>query len=277
MNDSKADRKRDDGKTVTLGAAMAVLKTKSPSSKDRHQTYAIEGPSPFTMFCAGDGQAGGGIVLFDDLGIRAIPAPDTAWREAPKGQRKVADKPRSSDGRWQPWFLLTRALVMSGDALVAGELELAPADSIEEAHQQLRESARVRHQAGEARTHAITEYLYIDESLDIGVGRSERAFIDWFGSVMADRLASGDLVFVEAVTEFARIAKRIPRDVPAEVRDLCQAITCAAVAVGGLPTKGEVLAAMKKINRVYADEVRIRDLRKRAGFQWLPEGKSGPK
>lgn len=240
------------------------------------------------FFCAGDGQDGGGVIIFDNLGVHAIPAADTAWREATKGNRKDANKLRATDGSWKLWFLLTRARVLTEDALAAGECELAPVDPVEVAlmyppitaldyaARQMREASIARHLAVQARQHVIIYALAVDASISIEMVRDEQLFIAWYWGIIAGRTAVGDLALVEAVKGFAEIVKRMPQDVPAEVRDLCFAIAAAAQRVGDVPTKREVRRETAKTNWVYDDERLHRELRKRAGFQWLPQDKSGP-
>lgn len=238
---------------------------------------STDSSAEFRCYSARDVDEGEGLLVFNSFGVYAIPAPENTWRAASQGAFADPSKPRSSEGSWKPWFLFTRAFILSLDSRLAANLELASADSEKEALQQLHDAAKAKSAASEARKFVVLQALAADPDFPVEIASTDELFIDWFSAVVTGKLRSGDLDFIERLLEFAKIVRRLPTKMPAEISDLCRAVATAAAKVDGVPTKGQVTVEMRQINLNYADERVMREFRKRAGFQWLPKGKSGPR
>ena len=236
--------KTNEPQAVMLGAAVGSIKAKLPSSKARYQTYAMDGPMPFEMYCAGEGQPGGGYLVFEEWGVRVVLKPESAWRAATKAKRKASNKLANSDGSWNVWFLLSRALVLSKTALAESERGMGFASSVNEAAHQLASMGKAIALASDARAHALTMLFDNDKNL-LKVARTERAFIDWFGAKLADKLAEGDFAFVDSITGFVRAAHGLPDSgFPSDVLKFRKVLAEQALLAGGPPTKSSVRLAL---------------------------------
>lgn len=128
----------------------------------------------------------------------------------------------------------------------------------------------------DARRHAIIQAMAGDMDIPNEAAATERAFIDWFGGELADRLAAGDFEFVDAVTGFVKASHRLPQGgFPADVKQFCRVVAGLAEKCGGPPTKASVREAVYELDSKL-NERSFRTLMRRVGFEWLPQGKSGP-
>ncbi|MCX6875954.1 MAG: hypothetical protein NTW21_19420 [Verrucomicrobia bacterium] len=283
----------------------------------------MSGKVQFALHSAGPGQSGKGTLVVTDFGVRVNPVPEAAWKAEAGGNRKPGHKLVDSAGRWNTWFLLARALVLSRDALDESERALAPVATKEQADSDLKAHARAMFSASEARRHALTQFMTEKydaakaaakaaakvanaanaakaadaadaadaaaarakaarakaDGFDIEGGATERAFVNWFGSELADRLSRGeeeDIQFAESVIGFVRLAHSMRQDFPAEVRSFYNCLAQQAKKAGGVPTKESVRLGLGGGMDTF-DTDKFKALVKRTGFGWLPQGKSGPK
>jgi hypothetical protein len=216
--------------------------------------------------------------MFTGYGVVVEPEPAASWRPGAGGNRKGENKLIDGNKQWKPWFLLTRALVLSRDALDEYERVMAPADSIEIAASDLKAHSSAMHRASEARQHAVMQLLmegYGGEDFDIGIAASNHLFINWFGGVLADRLSSGDFDFVDAVTGYARAAREMPADFPRAVKEFCRCVRVQAKKAGQPPTKEAVRLELGGGKDTF-DTDKFKVLVSRTGFGWLPQAKPGP-
>jgi len=279
--------------------------------KPKHQIYTIDGPMPFEMYCAGEGQAGGGYLVFEEWGVRVVLKPEAAWRTATKAKRKASNKLTDAEGNWNIWFLLARALVLSLESLEEAERGIGPADTMQEATNQLRSAGKARAMAADARQHALLQALTIDDTIPIEVAMTERTFIVWFEALMAKRLAANDTAFVETVNGFIRAANGLQKGYPSDVLQFSRVLAEQARLAGGPPTKANVRQALgvaeamaenvkqsmnpaklpsKEEVSIWASQQPVHQsehadlidpntftrLLERSGFGWLPNGKTGP-
>lgn len=212
----------------------------------------------------------------EQTNARVIPAPESAWSRATKANRKSENKLKDSQGNWSLWFLLSRALVLSRESLDEAVREMAPADSLLEAHFHLQSAGKARALGADARRHAILQAMIEGMDIPNEAAAAERAFIDWFGAVLADRLAAGDFGFVDTITGFVKESHRLPQGgFPADVKQFCRVVARMAEKCGGPPTKASVKKEIYKLDSNLSEKSFL-SLMKRAGFEWLPHGKSGP-
>jgi hypothetical protein len=217
--------------------------------------------------------------MFTGYGVVVEPDPAAAWRSGAGGRRREENKLVDQNGQWKSWFLLTRALVLSRDALDESERAMSPADSFEKAASDMKAHALAMHRATEARQHAVMQFLMerdSGEDFDIGVAASNRGFINWLGGVLADRLSMGDFDFVDAVTGFARAAHEMPSDFPKAVREFCKCLRVQAKKAGQPPTKEAVRLELGGGKDTF-DTEKFKVLLRRTGFGWLPQEKTGPR
>ena len=288
---------------------------KPPTGKPpKYQALTVKGPLSFKMYCAGEGQAGGGHLIFEGMGVvRVILKPESAWRAATKAKRNASNKLKDAAGNWKIGFLLARALVLSRESLEEAERELAPADTMKQATNQLLSAGKARAMAADARLHALNQALTIDDTIPIEVAMNERTFIDWFESMMAEWLAANNSDFVDAMNGFIRAASRLRKGYPADVLQFRRVLAEQARLAGGPPTKSSVRQALgaeeaKKLakaeklansmkppikdgSNIWISEQLVKGeaasdlidpntltrLLERTGFTWLPNGKPGPK
>ena len=78
---------------VTLGEIVLSVKTKPPAEKREYHTYEMDSQfGGFIMYCAGEGQAGGGQLVFDEQGVSVLLKPESAWRPATKAKRNEVQR-----------------------------------------------------------------------------------------------------------------------------------------------------------------------------------------
>lgn len=255
------------------------MKPNQPEAKfDVFTIGGMYGEPECSIYCAGPGQSGRGRIMFTGYGVVVEPEPAAVWRVGAGGNRKEENKLVDENKQWKTWFLLTRALVLSREALDESERVMAPADSFEEAASDSKAHALAMHRASEARRHAVMQLLmegYGGEDFDIGIAASNHLFIHWFGGVLADRLSKGDFDFVNAVTGYARAAREMPDDFPRTVREFCKCLRVQAKKAGQPPTKESVRLELGGGKDTF-DTDKFKALVSRTGFGWLPQAKPGP-
>jgi hypothetical protein len=193
---------------------------------------------------SGGNLKGRGIIVVEGLRVQAIPDRSCLWRESTKGGWKAGRGPKNEQGDWSPLFLLARALVTGSN---------------------------------DDRIYAVGIAPFISTERALKAARSPEEFETLVGELVASFLSAGKFEEAQAVVVFARVAARSPNELPSEIRMLCSVIELISKHHRRCPFKFEVRAHLGKRLKPYQDEKAFRDLLKRAGFGWLPAGKSGPK
>jgi hypothetical protein len=272
------------------------------SSSPKYQTYEVGSPLPFTIYCAGEGQEGGGYLVFEESHVRVVLRPESGWKTATKAKRKDANKLRDSGGNWSIWFLLARAFALSRESLEEAIRGIGPADTMKQAANQLRSAGKAAAFASDARQHAILEALKAGYDIPLEAASTEINFTEWFEAMLAGRLAANDSNFVDAVNGFIRATNGLQKGYPSDVIKFRRVLAEHAWTEGCPPTKGQVREALgvelaksfgnaEKLKQSHSkgDEKFVqRDsssdliepntftrLLKRTGFSWLPNGKPG--
>jgi hypothetical protein len=190
-------------------------------------------------------KSGVGLLLYDQGVVRVIPMAESAWKSANRAGWKAERKLRNAEGDWSVWFLLSRALVLSRTSLIEAERGIGPACSEIEAERQLRSAGKAQALAADARQYALLQALMHDESIPLEVAATEVNFIEWFGCILANRLAEGDFKFVETVTGYAKAAYRLPQSgFPSDVKSFCRILARLARETGEPPTKEKLRLAL---------------------------------
>lgn len=225
------------------------------ATKTNFTTYDVPGPLPFKMYCAGEGQAGGGRLIFDEMGVRAVFEPGAAWSEANAG-RKGEGSLKTQDGNWSLVFILCRALVLSGTSLAESVRGLSPispsSGGQKQAERDLRMAGKAMAMASDARLHAVLEGMKVGFKIPAKAAATEQGFIDWFGkwygSQAAQELSAGEFTFTHFVESCTRTAMNLPADgYTREMMDFRRALLVEAKTAGGPPTKESVRLHMGSI------------------------------
>lgn len=274
------------------------------STPPKYRLTETTGRNSFRMYSAGPGQTGQGRLVFHDTWVEVVLNPDSAWRTATKAKRKDSNKLKLPDGTWNIWFLFSRAFVLSLDSIAESGREMGPATTQNEALNHLRSAGKAHSIAAEARRHAGLEALMAGEELPLEIFASDWAYIEWFEQKRAEFRQAEDGELTESVDGFVRAADALRPGYPLDVLLFSRALREEAVIAGGPPTKEQVrLSFGRELQRAQsaADLVKpsgdgkvIRSgkgsaepdivdpntftrLLKRAGFDWLPNGKPGPR
>lgn len=269
-----------------------------------YSVIEIDGPDGSTIYSAGPEQEGGGLLIFNETWIEVILKPESAWRQATRAKRKLDNKLILDSGTWNAWFLLTRAMVLSREAIEESKREMSGASTLREAQNHLVSAAKARAMASDARRHAIMEALSQGMDIHHELAVSDWAFTSWFEDQMIMRADANDHHFIERVNGYARAANGLQKGYPSEVLQFSRALEKEASRCRKPPDKEKVRLAIGRI--IKADELRAKNLRaysgevvdeeslcdsecdiidpntftrllKRAGFGWLPNGKPGPR
>ena len=272
----------------------------------KHQTFSTIFES-FVMHSAGPGQTGGGVLIFDDQSVRAIPCPESAWASMSCGNWSSNSRPNLDSGEVNPLFLIARAYVISLYALKKSELLFEPAESQEIAWEQIRNDTRASNWAKDARLLAVTNSSLINDSSALDYVADARVFCDLVKVLMKNRKTPEDAKSSDTLKKLAdRIAVGLePTLTHIEKRDryklengkyleplkpspeqeekifeLCKVIAVTASKNGTVPTKADVRGALKSHRLQSLKEIsevtnRFGEMLIRIGFEWLPAGKAG--
>jgi len=257
------------------------------------------------MFSAGEGEPGTGIIILDEFCDRAEPCPEAAWPSLRNGNWRI--KPLGKDGRPTPLFLLARAFVISLNAAEKRRFRLTPADTMEQAFQELRNDSRADAWARDSRLQAVTSCQLILEDRAFDLVGSNEQFIEWFKTFRKRLKTEGDRKSSEVLKRYIqdlgkcltplltrlesfernKISRREyldpvkpSPDVRPELLALCNVIGSLASKLRRPPTMAEVRNALSghpilELHDAAAAKNRFKELLERVGFQWLPKGKAG--
>lgn len=269
-----------------------------------YSVIQIDGPDGATIYSAGSEQEGGGLLIFNETWIEVILKPESAWRQATRAKRKLNNKLILDSDTWNAWFLLTRAMVLSREAIEESKREMSGASTLREAKNQLVSAAKARAVASDARRHALMEALSQGMDIHHELAASDWTFTSWFEDQMIMRAAANDHHFIECVNGYARAANGLQKGYPSEVLQFSRALEKEASRCRKPPDKERVRMALGRILKVaelraknpgaptgkVVDEESLSDalcdivdpntftrLLKRTGFGWLPNGKPGPR
>lgn len=278
---------------------------KKPTSQDpKYRTILFPKPMFFTLYCAGEGQVGGGYLVFHKTWVDVVLKPEAGWKQATKAKRRDSNKLKGSDGTWNAWFLLTRAFVLSRESIEEKVREIGAANTMNEAANQLRSAGKARAMAADARLHAILEAFANGLDIPKDANSTDYAFIAWFEERIDEKLDATDSEFIEAVNGFYRAARNLQKGYPRDVQRFSRVLREQATRTGGPPTKEDMrnalgaketksLAKSESVRASLAGEMieivsgaassdifdpdTLTRLLKRTGFSWLPNGKPGPR
>lgn len=259
---------------------------------------------PFTMYSAGPDQVGGGYLVFHETWVDVVLKSDSAWKQATKAKRKESNKLKASSGNWNVWFLLVRAFVLSRESMEENEREIGPAKSIKEAENHLMSAGKASAMASDARLHAILQALASGIEIPLEAGASDYTFNDWFEWNMVEILDVGNSALISAINGFYQAAMRLQKGYPVDVLKFIRALREQAWKAGEPPTKESIRKALgselnKSMNKEEAIQSPSREIENRSksndittdrfnpkqltrllsrtGFNWLPNGKAGPR
>jgi len=267
-------------------------------------SYEMSGPLTATVYFAGPGKKGEGRLVFDDSGIRIVPNAEAAWRVVNRASWSKSNRPTHPDGSWKLLFLLSRAYALSLEQLESAAQALGPTQledeeaKAREAMSHLRRASRSEKLANDARLHALLTATAAGIDVDDSLGWDASGYAGWFKCLRETLPAERE----EQVRAFLLTVDSTPQEFPPDLRRFFRALWEAARKAGEPPTKERVRIELGRtetarverqlkpgldpvvtealITEKGADIVpqkQFQRLLERSGFQWLPQGRPGPK